>query len=126
MSTTFLATGRCHGQSNSWHPTFCKLPPAPSYEEGKRMNICLILDNPETPHHPVIAKVLKTLSTIYTVRLLDVNTLSGAQAIAQEEMHRRADFYLLKSHPPQALEVAKYLEQCVARPVSGCAAIAAR
>ena len=89
------------------------------------MNICLILDNPETPHHPVIGKVLQTLSTTYTVRLLDVNTLSGAQAIAQEEMHPRADFYLLKSHAPQALEVAKYLEQCGARVVNGWAATAA-
>ena len=79
------------------------------------MDICLILDNPETSRHPVIAKVLQTLSTKYTVRLLDVNTLSGAQAIAQEEMHPQADFYLLKSHAPQALDVARIMEEKAAR-----------
>jgi len=89
------------------------------------MNICLILDNPETPRHPVIAGVLHTLSTSYTVRLLDVNTLSGAQAIAQEEMHPQADLYLLKSHAPQALDVAYHLEQCGARVVNGWAATVA-
>ena len=87
------------------------------------MDICLILDNPETSRHPVIAKVLQTLSTKYTVRLLDVNTLSGAQAIAQEEMHPQADLYLLKSHAPQALDVAYHLEQCGARVVNGWAAL---
>ncbi len=86
------------------------------------MNICLIQDNPETPRHPVIAGVLHTLSTTYTVRLLDVNTLSGAQAIAQEEMHPQADLYLLKSHALQALDVAYHLEQCGARVVNGWAA----
>jgi ribosomal protein S6--L-glutamate ligase len=86
------------------------------------MNICLILDNPETPRHPVIAKVLHTLSATYTVRLLDVNALSGAQAIAQEEMQPQADLYLLKSHAPQALDVAYYLEQGGAHVVNGWAA----
>ena len=89
------------------------------------MDICLILDNPETTRHPVIAKVLQTLSTTYTVRLLDVNTFSGAQAIAHEEMHPQADLYLLKSHAPQALDVAYYLEQCGAWVVNGWAATAA-
>jgi ribosomal protein S6--L-glutamate ligase len=37
--------------------------------------------------------------------------LTSAQAIAQEEMHPQADLYLLKSHAPQALDVAHYLEQ---------------
>ncbi len=75
------------------------------------MQICLIMDNPETPHHPVIAVALQRLSATHTVRLLDVRTLTGAEAIAQEETYPRADLYLLKSHAPQALEIAYYLEQ---------------
>ncbi len=75
------------------------------------MNICLIMDNPETPRHPVIGVALHRLRTTHTVRLLDVRMLTSAQAIAQEEMHSQADLYLLKSHAPQALDVANYLEQ---------------
>ncbi len=75
------------------------------------MNICLIMDNPETPRHPVIAIALQKLSATHTVRLLDVRTLTGEQAIAQEGAHPLADLYLLKSHAPQALELARYLEQ---------------
>ena len=75
------------------------------------MDICLIMDNPETPYHPVIAVALQQLSTTHTVRLLDVRTLTGAEAIAQEKIHVLADLYLLKSHAPQALDVAHFLEQ---------------
>ncbi len=75
------------------------------------MHICLIMDNPETPHHPVIAVALQQLSATHTIRLLDVRTLTGAQAISEEERHTLADLYLLKSHAPQALEVAHALEQ---------------
>ena len=75
------------------------------------MDICLIMDNPETPHHPVIAVALEQLRAKHNVRLFDVRTLTGAEAIAQEETRPLADLYLLKSHAPQALEVAHYLEQ---------------
>lgn len=75
------------------------------------MHICLIMDNPETPHHPVIAVALQKLSATHAIRLLDVRELSGAQALQEEERHPRADLYLLKSHAPQALEVAHTLEQ---------------
>ena len=75
------------------------------------MNICLIMDNPETPRHPVIAVALQKLEKKHDVRLLDVRTLTGEQAIAQEQTHPQANLYLLKSHAPQALEVAHYLEQ---------------
>ncbi len=75
------------------------------------MQICLIMDNPETPNHPVIAVALQKLSAKHTVRLLDVRTLTGAEAIAEEETHPQADLYLLKSHAPQALELAHHLEQ---------------
>ncbi|HEU5228891.1 MAG TPA: hypothetical protein VFU49_13830, partial [Ktedonobacteraceae bacterium] len=74
------------------------------------MHICLILDNPETPHHPVIAVALQKLSQQHHIRLLDVRTLTGEQAISQEQSQQLADLYLLKSHAPQALEVAHDLE----------------
>src|SRR5436853_4137040 len=75
------------------------------------MNICLIMDNPETPRHPVIAVALQKLSATHTVRLLDVRLLTTEQAIAQEATYQPADLYLLKSHAPQALELAHHLEQ---------------
>ncbi len=75
------------------------------------MNICLIMDNPETPRHPVIAVALQQLSTHHSVRLLDVRLLSGTVAIEQETTHPLADLYLLKSHAPQALELALHLEK---------------
>ena len=75
------------------------------------MDICLIMDNPETPHHPVIAVALRQLSATHNVRLLDVRTLTGVEAIAEEEKHALADLYLLKSHAPQALDLAHALEE---------------
>lgn len=75
------------------------------------MHICLIMDNPETPRHPVIAPALKELSINHSVRLLDVRPLTGKEAIAEEARHPRADLYLLKSHAPQALDLAYALEQ---------------
>lgn len=74
------------------------------------MNICLIMDNPETPHHPVIGVALQKLGQAHHVRLLDVRSSTEAQAITQEQTSPLADLYLLKSHAPQALEVAHYLE----------------
>jgi ribosomal protein S6--L-glutamate ligase len=75
------------------------------------MHICLIMDNPETPHHPVIAVALQQLSATHNVRLLDVRTLTGVEAIAQEEKNPLAELYLLKSHAPQALALAHVLER---------------
>ena len=68
------------------------------------------MDNPETPYHPVIGVALEKLRTTHSVRLLDVRTLTEAEAIAEEEKHPMADLYLLKSHAPQALAVAHMLE----------------
>lgn len=87
------------------------------------MNICLIMDNPETPRHPVIAVALQQLSTHHTVRLFDVRTLTGTAAITQEKARNQplADIYLLKSHAPQALDLALYLEQQGALVVNGWA-----
>ena len=75
------------------------------------MNICLIMDNPETSRHPVIAVALQKLALKHDVRLLDVRSLTGSQVIKQETTHPQADLYLLKSHAPQALDLAEYLEQ---------------
>jgi ribosomal protein S6--L-glutamate ligase len=85
------------------------------------MQICLIMDNPETPQHPVIAPALAELSANHAVRLLDVRPLTGAEAIAAESRYPRADLYLLKSHAPQALELAHFLEQQGAQVVNSWA-----
>jgi ribosomal protein S6--L-glutamate ligase len=75
------------------------------------MHICLIMDNPETPQHPVISPALQTLRARHSVRLLDIRTCSGSQAIDLEHTQTPGDLYLLKSHAPQALELAAALEQ---------------
>ncbi len=86
------------------------------------MNICLIMDNPETPHHPVIGVALQKLGATHSVRLLDVRSLTETEAIAEEERYPMADLYLLKSHAPQALAVARMLEQKGALVVNSWAA----
>jgi ribosomal protein S6--L-glutamate ligase len=86
------------------------------------MDICLIMDNPETPHHPVIGVALQKLGATHNVRLLDVRPLTEAEAIAEEEKYPLADLYLLKSHAPQALAVAHVLEQKGALVVNSWAA----
>ena len=78
------------------------------------MDICFITDNPETKNHPVIGRVIQLLSLNHTVRVLDVASLTGDEAFAQERERRLADIYLLKSHALQALEVAAHLEQAEA------------
>ena len=69
------------------------------------------MDNPETSHHPVIAVALQQLRTTHAVRMLDVRTLTGHEAITQESRQPLADLYLLKSHALQALDVAHFVEQ---------------
>jgi len=83
--------------------------------------ICLIMDNPETPRHPVIAVALNHLSASHTVRMLDVRTLNAEETIAQEAHYPQADLYLLKSHAPQALALAAYLEPRGARVINSWA-----
>jgi glutathione synthase/RimK-type ligase-like ATP-grasp enzyme/aminoglycoside phosphotransferase (APT) family kinase protein len=80
-------------------------------KEGNPMQICLIVDNPETMHHPIIASVMQKLSATHSVRILDVRQRTSVEALAEEEQHAQADLYLLKSHAPQALDVAHVLEQ---------------
>jgi ribosomal protein S6--L-glutamate ligase len=84
------------------------------------MDICLLMDNPETPHHPVLGAVLHTLSSQHKVRLLDVRNYN--QQALREEALPLADLYLLKSHALEALELAQYLEQQGARVVNSYAA----
>ncbi|GAC1567684.1 MAG: hypothetical protein NVS3B14_14500 [Ktedonobacteraceae bacterium] len=75
------------------------------------MHICLILDNPETMLHPVIAVAVQKLKARHSVRLLDVRDLTSAQALMEEQRHLLADVYLLKSHAQQAINVAHVVEQ---------------
>jgi ribosomal protein S6--L-glutamate ligase len=86
------------------------------------VTICLILDNPETPHHPVIGSMLQQLRARHAVRLLDVRLLTAIQALAEEAHFPLADLYLLKSHAPQALELAHALEERGALVVNSWAA----
>lgn len=74
------------------------------------MHICLLMDNPETPRHPVLSVALETLQARHTVRLLDLAGISAAQAYELESKEQPADLYLLKSHTLQALELARMLE----------------
>jgi ribosomal protein S6--L-glutamate ligase len=74
------------------------------------MHICLLMDNPETPRHPVLSVALETLQARHTVRLLDVAGISAVQGRELESREQPADLYLLKSHTPQALELARMLE----------------
>jgi len=69
------------------------------------------MDNPETPNHPIIGKALQELSVMHTVQLLDVRGLNSVEAVKKAQAQPLADLYLLKSHAPQALEVAHYLEK---------------
>lgn len=85
------------------------------------MYIGFIMDNPETPHHPVIAVALQALATRHTIRMLDVRGLTGSAVVAQEMQQPLADLYLLKSHAPQALELAHALEQRGAKIVNSWA-----
>ena len=75
------------------------------------MDICLIMDNPETPQHPIIGRALQELGVIHTVSLLDVRGLNDAEAMQLVQEKPLASLYLLKSHAPQALAIANYLEQ---------------
>ncbi len=75
------------------------------------MQICLIIDNPETKDHPIIGVVLQKLSASHSVRLLDVRLLTSTEALAEEQRQPLADLYLLKSHAQQAIEVAHGVEQ---------------
>src|SRR5207253_6598446 len=68
----------------------------PRTSERTNLNLCVIVDNPETTTHPVIAVVLHQLSARHTLRLLDVLGLTGPAAIAREAAHAPADLYLLK------------------------------
>jgi ribosomal protein S6--L-glutamate ligase len=104
---------------------YTALKPESKKEPERQMDICFIMDNPETPRHPVIAVALQQLSTAHSVRLLDVRTLTGDEAIAEEKIHSLADLYLLKSHAPQALDVTHYLEQQGALVVNSWAASSA-
>jgi len=85
----------------------------------------VIVDNPETTTHPVIAVVLHQLRARHTLRLLDLLGLTGPAAIAREAAHAPADLYLLKSHAQQALELAYHLEQRGAMVVNPWAAAVA-
>ena len=75
------------------------------------MNVCFIVDNAKTKEHPVLGAALEQVTLTHSARLLHIAGLTGDQAIACEIDYPLADIYLLKSHLPQALEVARHLEE---------------
>src|ERR1051326_7102498 len=94
----------------------------PYSPRSQRMNVCLILDNPATLNHPVIGSACQQLQARHATRLLDVCSLTFADALALEGRFPLADLYLLKSHAPQALELARTLEERGARILNSWAA----
>jgi len=80
--------------------------PSGSRERREDMDICLLTDRPD---HPVLAAAMERLRSRHRVRVVDPETLS---AVALErELRAPADLYLLKSHTPAAIAVARRLEE---------------
>jgi glutathione synthase/RimK-type ligase-like ATP-grasp enzyme len=75
------------------------------------MQICLLMDIPESRDHPVIADVPQKLSASHGVRLPDVRQLTSSEALAEVQRYPLAYLYLLKSHAKQAIDVAYALER---------------
>lgn len=75
---------------------------AVSSQKGFFMHICLIIDNPETSHHPVLQTMLHKLEAHHHIALHNVYA---------EKTIPQADLYLLKSHASEALAIAYQLEQ---------------
>jgi ribosomal protein S6--L-glutamate ligase len=74
------------------------------------VQICLIVSKEGSPDHPVVPPMVERLRADHEVRLLDVRSLTGASAIAEEEVEGPAGLYLLRGDAPQALEIARHLE----------------
>ncbi|QBD81396.1 hypothetical protein EPA93_37660 [Ktedonosporobacter rubrisoli] len=74
------------------------------------MNICFIVDEESRIKTPTMKDVLRQLSANHQITTISVSTVADAHAI----MHTRealADVYLLKSHTPGALEIARLAEE---------------
>lgn len=73
------------------------------------MRVCLITDRPD---HPVLAEMMERLRRHHDAVVLDAGEDGDVSAIAAEEARRPAAVYLLKSHTPSALALARRLELC--------------
>jgi ribosomal protein S6--L-glutamate ligase len=72
------------------------------------VRITLISDKPD---HPVLAAMLEQLRARHRVGILSAED-ADPTALAAQEGRGLADVYLLKSHTPPALELARRLELC--------------
>jgi ribosomal protein S6--L-glutamate ligase len=77
-----------------------------SKERREDMDICLLTDRPD---HPVLAAAMEQLRSHHRVRVVDPETLSAVGL--ERELRAPADLYLLKSHTPAAIAVARRLEE---------------
>ncbi len=82
------------------------------------MRVALISDKPD---HPVLALMLEALRVRHQVDVICAET-EDARAIAAREGRALAAVYLLKSHTPAGLDLARRLERCGGMVVNGWAA----
>jgi ribosomal protein S6--L-glutamate ligase len=82
------------------------------------MRVALISDKPD---HPVLAGMLDRLRAHHRVEVICAEG-GDPGALAAREGRALADVYLLKSHTPAGLELARRLEQCGGLVVNGWAA----
>jgi ribosomal protein S6--L-glutamate ligase len=85
------------------------------------MRLCWITDK---PRHPVLTAVVAGLGARHDARTLDPEAGDPGE-LADRELGNPADAYLLRSHGPGGLELARRLEQAGARVVNSWAATSA-
>ena len=73
------------------------------------MRIRLISDRPD---HPVLAEMMERLRRHHDASVLTVDEEGDVAALAAAQARDPASVYLLKSHTPAALELARRLELC--------------
>ncbi len=74
------------------------------------LNICVIVDEERKANQLIIKDLKQLLSKKCNFMTLNVPVLPDSRAFSQDEPDSLAHIYLLKSHMPRALEVARQLE----------------
>src|SRR6266702_372032 len=79
--------------------------------DEKMLSICVIAENPARLSTPFMKDVLHILGKKHAIRLMIVPVMPGIETTARAFEEPLADVYLLKSHVPRAMEVARQLEE---------------
>src|SRR6266702_2472828 len=79
--------------------------------DEKMLSICVIDENPARLSTPFMKDVLHILGKKHAIRLMIVPVMPGIETTARALEEPLADVYLLKSHVPRAMEVARQLEE---------------